>query len=303
MRYSFRRGSPLTEGLSLPLYKRLQFREVCKVLHGAESGMLMVNAWVVDPKYLECLHIKMRWHSGVNARMRYLWISAVAVSLFIIPRISLLSRNNSVGNGIRKIVADGFPINGVLGFDIEKGAVLCHWMIPVVHCTIGFWNLGHETFRSTPETFPVAFVEGDAFDPSILEPVSPFNDVPKTPRPALSSLTSLNPLRGHVSVIHAAAFFHMFNEERQVKLARALAGLLSFEPGSVIFGSHIGNSVKRFYESSHGSMFQHSPDSWKELWDGQIFEKRKVRVAAALQAFPRVSAGDQVLLVWSITRL
>lgn len=176
-------------------------------------------------------------------------------------------------------------------------------MIPVVHCTIGFWNLGHETFRSTPETFPVAFVEGDAFDPSILEPVSPFNDVPKTPRPALSSLTSLNPLRGHVSVIHAAAFFHMFNEERQVKLARALAGLLSFEPGSVIFGSHIGNSVKRFYESSHGSMFQHSPDSWKELWDGQIFEKRKVRVAAALQAFPRVSAGDQVLLVWSITRL
>lgn len=30
-------------------------------------------------------------------------------------------RNGSVGDNIRRIVADGFLVDGVLGFDIEKG--------------------------------------------------------------------------------------------------------------------------------------------------------------------------------------
>jgi len=169
--------------------------------------------------------------------------------------------------------------------------------------------LGHETFRSTSETFPVPFVEGDVFDPSVLELVPPFYDAPNTPRPTLSSLTSLNPLHGHVSVIYTASFFHLFNEERQLKLAQALAGLLSSEPGSVIFGSHLGKSVKGFVEGTYGAMFYHSPDSWQELWDGEVFEKGKVRVEVLLKTIPQDNPESKSqfdrgeLLVWSVTRL
>jgi len=169
--------------------------------------------------------------------------------------------------------------------------------------------LGHELFKSTPETFPVPFITGDVFDSSTLEPVAPFNDAPKTLMPALNTLKSLNPLRGHVSVIHASSFFHLFDEEKQFQLARALAGLLSPDPGSLIFGSHAGRPVKGTGESSMGRpRCCHSPESWKELWDGQIFEQGQVKVDAVLQrvdlhvADPSIVA-ERFLLQWSVTRM
>jgi hypothetical protein len=173
---------------------------------------------------------------------------------------------------------------------------------------IEFWDLGHELFRSTPETFPVPFIAGDIFDLSILAPVTPYNDVPKTPMPALDTLTSLNPLRGYVSAIHTSSFFHLFDEEQQTKVARALAGLLSPEPGSVIFGLHGGLPVKGMRSRSTGGFgFSHSPESWKELWDGQIFDQGKVKVEAFLKRTDRIepnstsNKGDW--LVWSVTRV
>jgi len=200
----------------------------------------------------------------------------------------------SVGNDTRKVISDGFPAKGVVASDIHKA----------------FWDLGHELFRSTPETFPVPFVWGDVFDTSILESIAPFNNSPKTPVPALSSLTSLNPLRGYVSVIHASSIFHLFSEERQLQLARSLAGLLSPEPGSVMFGSQVGGLVKDFKLSSNGGrMFCHSPESWKELWVGQVFEQGKVEVEVLLKPMDRtdfamlVETSDVFILVWSVTRL
>jgi len=198
------------------------------------------------------------------------------------------------GNDTRKVVSDGFPLKGVVASDIHKA----------------FWDLGHELFKSTPETFPVPFIWGDVFDASTLEPVAPFYDSPKTPMPPLSSLTSLNPLRGHISVIHASSLFHLFSEERQLQLARSLAGLLSPEPGSVMFGSQIGRSVKGFKQSSNGGkMFCHSPESWKELWVDQVFEQGKVEVEVLLKPIDRtdfamlVETSDIFILVWSLTRL
>lgn len=195
------------------------------------------------------------------------------------------------GDGLRRAIADGFPIQGALGFDLEKN----------------FWDLGHEAFKSTPETFPVPFVQGDAFDPLILELVPPYCDAPKTPIPALNSLTSLNPLRGHVSAIYAASFFHLFSEEKQLRLARAIAGLLSPEPGSVVFGLHVGSSVKGSIERPNGrTVCRHSPDSWKEIWDGEVFDKGKIKVEAHLGS-KLVDLGPSLeqarILVWSVTRL
>lgn len=153
----------------------------------------------------------------------------------------------------------------------------------------------------------MTFVQGDIFDPLTLELAPPLNDAPNTSQPALQSLVSLNPLRGHVSVIYTSSFFHGFYEEKQLKLARALAGLLSPEPGSIIFGSHVGSFEKGNRSNPVGkSMFCHSPESWIELWDGEVFEKGKVRAEAFLEIVDPgqdETFGQIELLIWSVTRL
>lgn len=130
--------------------------------------------------------------------------------------------------------------------------------------------------------------------------------------PDLPSLTSLNPLHGHVAAIHASSFFHLFNEKQQLHLARAMAGLLSPLPGSMIIGIHAGALEKGFATHDVGggngsaggnvTMFCHSAESWMELWDGQVFEKGKVTVEARIVP---MQIGERVrhVLQWCVTRL
>jgi len=89
-------------------------------------------------------------------------------------------------------------------------------------------------------------------------------------------------------------------------VARALAGLLSPEPGSVIFGLHVGKTEKGFIPSpmlQSRLSFCHSPESWAQLWDGLVFDKGVVDVQAKL--VPMKEPNDTTLmgLVWSVTRL
>ncbi|KAI0336237.1 hypothetical protein GY45DRAFT_1316357 [Cubamyces sp. BRFM 1775] len=205
-----------------------------------------------------------------------------------------------VGNDIRKAAYDGYPVENIVASDLHPE----------------YWDLGHKLFNTTRETFPVPFVPGDAFDPAHLAPVPPFYSPPDTPVPELKTLTSLNPLRGHVSVIHTSAFFHLFGEEQQAQLAQAVAGLLSPEPGSMILGLHVGLPEKGFRPGKRGRvhdgepMFCHSPESWKELWDGQVFKKGTVKVEAFIHQIERKDLANvpgaettSHLLVWSVTRL
>jgi len=123
------------------------------------------------------------------------------------------------------------------------------------------------------------------------------------PRPEIGTLASLNPLRGHVSVIHVSAFFHLFKEETQLYLARAVGGLLSPQPGSIIFGSHAGSAQKcdRISILDGSTMFNHCPESWEELWNGVVFEKGTVKVDVTLAHMPWMS--PQLAMIWTVTRL
>ncbi|KZT74620.1 hypothetical protein DAEQUDRAFT_720820 [Daedalea quercina L-15889] len=202
------------------------------------------------------------------------------------------------GNDVRKAIADGYPMKNCIASDLERD----------------FWKLGHRLFNTTPETFPVPFIAGDAFNPDFLKPVPPFYSAPELPAPQLAQITSLTPLLGHISAIHASSFFHLFDEEQQLELARSLAGLLSPQPGSLIFGMHNGRREKGFRveqgePGQAGSyMFCHSPESWKELWDGEVFAKGTVRVEAELQETQRrdihAAPGTKFYwMMWSVTRL
>ncbi|KAJ3849198.1 hypothetical protein EV368DRAFT_75844 [Lentinula lateritia] len=190
------------------------------------------------------------------------------------------------GNDARKAIQDGYPIDNVIASDIHKD----------------FWDLGHEMFKSTPKSFPVPFVQGDIFDTNFLEATKPFTveSPPTKPVPTLNTLTSLNLLCGHLSACFCGAFFHLFGEDGQKQIAEALNGLLSPKP------------VKGFWHptGSERYMFCHSPESWKDLWEG-LFGKGNVDVKAQL----RKEIGDDLfgtypgnkdsyhVMDWSVSRI
>jgi len=187
------------------------------------------------------------------------------------------------GNDARKAVSDGYPVENIIASDLRQE----------------FWDLGHVLFKSTAETFPVPFIAGDVFDPNHLTS-APYYVEPPTAAPHLKSLTSLTPLQGHTSAIYASSFFHLFSEVQQFQLAQALASLLSPLPGSIIFGSHIGDMEPNVRAPGK---FSHSPDSWRKLWDGGVFKKGTVRVEARLKDITEQYAMAKCFLFWSVIRL
>ncbi|KAH7907017.1 hypothetical protein BJ138DRAFT_551790 [Hygrophoropsis aurantiaca] len=215
------------------------------------------------------------------------------------------------GTDARRIAFDGFPAKSIVGTDLKAGEPddkICnvHYHL---NPFIEFFELGHDLFRSTPATFPAHFVSGDIFDPSMLS-IFPPDAVPDTPTPDLSHLASLNPLQGRVSIIHANKFFHLFNEERQLHLARALAGLLSPIPGSMICGAGVGGYHKGIFTlgrfSEEFTIFCHSLETWIAMWDGEVFKKGSVKVEARLVDYSDNNGMDTPtykFLMWSVTRL
>lgn len=97
--------------------------------------------------------------------------------------------------------------------------------------------------------------------------------------------------------------------------------MLSPEPGSVILGSQMGSPVKAIRWSADGvNLYCHSPESWKELWNGQVFDKGKVKVEVSLLPIERkniflkavdgidifLTAIDNIeifVMAWSVIRL
>ncbi|KAG7093674.1 hypothetical protein E1B28_007333 [Marasmius oreades] len=199
------------------------------------------------------------------------------------------------GTTLRKAVMDGVPVSRVIGSDLHSD----------------FWELGHELFGTTPITFPAAFIAGDAFDSAFISARGPVttNDADMQKVPDLQSLTSLIPLQGRISAIHASSVFHLFNEEKQVDLARAIASLLSSQSGSLIFGVQLGQEVAGVREfvrrpTDQTMRFIHSPESWKKLWDGNVFPAGSVQVEAKLVPINLKDTGvDGSILVWSCTVL
>ncbi|KAF4596469.1 hypothetical protein EYR40_007833 [Pleurotus pulmonarius] len=267
---------------------------------------------------------------GVQAKAyeAHLWLSVhTKMRLFEISRLPaykqvlklgqerqgaiLLDMGCCFGNDVRKAVVDGWPVQNALASDLRQGAYPPFTQDIYLYSQKGFWDAGHELFKTTPESFPAKFIPGDVFDPAHLAPCEPFLEPPSTPVPDISSLISLTPLQGHISAIHVSTFFHLFNEDQQQQACKAVASLLSPKPGSTIFGSHIALPNKGFRQrpntNSDTQMFCHDSNSWKELW-GQIFEKGNVDVQAQVVEVIRDDINKDAdtrvhMLIWSVTRL
>jgi len=157
----------------------------------------------------------------------------------------------------------------------------------------------------------VKFLAGDAFDDAHLSLTPP---IPSGPAPPVASVNTLTELRGHISAIHASALFHLFSEEAQFELGKRLAALLDPRPGSIIFGGHGAMPVKGQHQGFFAKMFCHSPESWTQMWEEQIFEKGQVKVNTTLndmtvfvekleRKVPAVEEAKFYLLDWSVERL
>jgi hypothetical protein len=87
-------------------------------------------------------------------------------------------------------------------------------------------------------------------------------------------------------------------------LAKALGGLLSAQPGSVICGDQVGARERGIVtdDSFSAELFSHSPQTWSSLWDGEVFKKGSVKVETELF---EIMARERSLLMmrWSVTRL
>ncbi|KAL5514891.1 hypothetical protein ACEPAG_2207 [Sanghuangporus baumii] len=214
------------------------------------------------------------------------------------PGAIFLDIGCAFGNDIRKAIADGYPAENVVATDLEGT----------------LWDLGHKLFNSTPESFPVRFIQGDVFDPQHLAPGEPFYTPPTTPLPVLSTLPSLTPLHGHVSALHTSLVFHLFNKEEQTRLAHRIAPLLSPIPGSIIFGAHSSEPISRESHRATGAkrIYCFNPEDWCALWNGVVFKKGTVRAEAWFpENDPRRTNGirnvpheyNKQWMVWYVTRL
>ncbi|KAF8529367.1 hypothetical protein JB92DRAFT_3081360 [Gautieria morchelliformis] len=203
----------------------------------------------------------------------------------------LLDVGAGLGTDTRKLIADGYPIENVVANDLNEG----------------LWNVGHGLFKSSPKTYPVAFIAGE-----ILQLTDGIQEAPTVERPALASLSSLVSLKGQVSVMYAAHFFHLFSEQRCRDIAGRLALLLSHEPGSIIFGLNVGAPEAGIHTTPTGSMFCHSAATWKAMWR-KCFAPAAVKVEAEVvrgfQKMANAYAGSAEetpkvwLLKWSVERL
>ena len=182
----------------------------------------------------------------------------------------------------------------------------------------GLYKEGYDLFRDTPDTFPVPFLQGDVLDPAFLAPTSPPSNASTTAPinvPALKSLTSLNPLRGHVSAVYLGKFMHVFDEPSQARIVRTLAGLLSPAPGSLLFGVQgaLAQGPGPFTPSgSDWTMFCHSPESLGKLFEdafggpGMVrFESRMVEEPGGPTYFDTWPGNEKPFTCqeWSVTRL
>ncbi|KAL0573935.1 hypothetical protein V5O48_008004 [Marasmius crinis-equi] len=171
------------------------------------------------------------------------------------------------GVDLRKAVADGIPIENVIGIDLHKAKLLS---------SKDFWKWGHELFNTSPETFPAAFIVGDVLDEKIISGrgISPSPSSSSTsPRPVdLRILTSLTPLHGRISVIQVSNIFHFYPEDKQLELARALVSLLLPQRGSMIFGMQRAAAEGEepgFLRNPNGNVvFTRSVQGLKGFWEG-----------------------------------
>lgn len=146
-----------------------------------------------------------------------------------------LDLGTCLGQDVRKLIYDGVPPSRLYGSDIEQN----------------FIDTGYNMFLDEDK------LPRDHF----LCPADVFEDPTEN---------KLGILKDKVNILNASAVFHLFDQARQIDVARCCMRLLSKTPGSrsLVLGSHVGNiNPVETGVYAGGKKFRHNEKTWKELWE------------------------------------
>lgn len=138
----------------------------------------------------------------------------------------------------RKLVYGGAPPSSVYGTDLRGE----------------YFTYGYKLFKDNHIIPPEQFFAADILDE---------NDL------------NLRKLEGKLDVINAVHLMHVFSIEDQRKLVRRFVTLLKQEKGVIFAGRVTGSTQSGYHElpnaksttkSRGGKIWEHSPESFKELW-------------------------------------
>lgn len=125
-------------------------------------------------------------------------------------------------------MADGYTAHRVFACDLHKE----------------FLDFGHRLYGDASRC-NIHFMAADAFHiPYPAAPTPPESeDITST---SLLDVTEVKQLQGKVTHLYAGLLFHLFTEEKQYTLALRLGTLVKHEPGTILYGRHVG-----MYEAQH----------------------------------------------------
>jgi SAM-dependent methyltransferase len=152
----------------------------------------------------------------------------------------LLDAGCAFGYALRQLATDGAPAANLIGVDIHPE----------------FLELGYELFRDKG-TFEARFLAGDLVNPD----------------------SSLAEIYGKVDIIHAAALFHLFGWDDQVKIGVRFVKLFRPEANALVVGRQIAN-FDPLDPTDHANQnlgwYRHNMKTWQQLWN-VIGEKTDTR--------------------------
>jgi hypothetical protein len=132
---------------------------------------------------------------------------------------------------LRKVASDGAAQENLYGSDLRPE----------------FFEMGYRLFRDG-DTLKSKFIAADIFDPS----------------------SDLSALDGHIDIIYAGSFLHLFGYVDQVAICKRIVKLLKTKKDSLLLGRQVGNleageKVHRTNKSQ--TMFRHNSESFQKMWD------------------------------------
>ncbi|KOS36206.1 hypothetical protein ACN38_g13074 [Penicillium nordicum] len=143
----------------------------------------------------------------------------------------LLDVGCAVGQELRQLVFDGVPSENLYASDLRQD----------------FYDIGYDLFNDHDQ-LKAQFIVADIFDDS--------SDL-------VENLTH------KIDIVNAASFFHLFNWNQQLLVAKRLVGLLQDKPGSLLIGRQIGlvNPPPPEDKEAAGKHYRHDPATWKKFWE------------------------------------
>ncbi|KAK5745750.1 hypothetical protein LTR17_001252 [Elasticomyces elasticus] len=175
----------------------------------------------------------------------------------ILPRMlsgeqTYLDLGCAFAQDIRRLVADGVDSSKCCGADLR----------------LDFLELGYELFNDR-KSLKSRFIAADIFDEE----------------------SALKELYGHIDIIDASSFFHLFTLAEQKQVARSVIKLMRPRKDSLVVGRQVGNVNPQEYPRRNGlgTRFRHDIPSWRRMWD-EVGEETGVKfdVGGTMQSVPNL---------------